>query len=101
MSIESLINEINRVNEANEAEFLSDQQKLNDTILDAQALEIRNLQERIVELELEKAVVLSQLNQFKKHLRAISDTTSMDGTLDAIQAAEVFLAVMDREHYGS
>ena len=99
MSIESLINEINRVNEANEAEYLSDQQKLTDTILDAQALEIRRLQETVEEVVAEKAVLISQLFQAKKKLRKISDADSMKDFRTAISEAEAFLAVMDRAHY--
>lgn len=77
----------------------TDDQKLSSAIMDAQALEIRRLQETVEEVVAEKAVLISQLFQAKKKLRKISDADSMKDFRTAIAEAEAFLAVMDRAHY--
>lgn len=77
----------------------TDDQKLSSAIMDAQALEIRRLQETVEEVVAEKAVLISQLFQAKKKLRKISDADSMKDFRTAISEAEAFLAVMDRAHY--
>ena len=77
----------------------TDNQKLSSAIMDAQALEIRRLQETVEEVVAEKAALISQLFQAKKKLRKISDADSMKDFRTAISEAEAFLAVMDRAHY--
>lgn len=77
----------------------TDDQKLSSAIMDAQALEIRRLQEVVEEVVAEKAALISQLFQAKKKLRKISDADSMKDFRTAISEAEAFLAVMDRAHY--
>lgn len=77
----------------------TDDQKLSSAIMDAQALDIRRLQETVEEVVAEKAVLISQLFQAKKKLRKISDADSMKDFRTAISEAEAFLAVMDRAHY--
>ena len=77
----------------------TDDQKLSSAIMDAQALEIRRLQETVEEVVAEKAVLISQIFQAKKKLRKISDADSMKDFRTAISEAEAFLAVMDRAHY--
>ncbi len=77
----------------------TDDQKLSSAIMDAQALEIRRLQETVEEVVAEKAALISQLFQAKKKLRKISDADSMKDFRTAISEAEAFLAVMDRAHY--
>ena len=82
-----------------EPHVFTDDQKLSSAIMDAQALEIRRLQETVEEVVAEKAVLISQLFQAKKKLRKISDADSMKDFRTAISEAEAFLAVMDRAHY--
>ena len=82
-----------------EPHAFTDDQKLSSAIMDAQALEIRRLQETVEEVVAEKAVLISQLFQAKKKLRKISDADSMKDLRTAISEAEAFLAVMDRAHY--
>lgn len=82
-----------------EPHAFTDDQKLSSAIMDAQALEIRRLQETVEEVVTEKAVLISQLFQAKKKLRKISDADSMKDFRTAISEAEAFLAVMDRAHY--
>lgn len=82
-----------------EPHAFTDDQKLSSAIMDAQALEIRRLQETVEEVVAEKAVLISQLFQAKKKLRKISDADSMKDFRTAISEAEAFLAVMDRAHY--
>lgn len=82
-----------------EPHAFTDNQKLSSAIMDAQALEIRRLQETVEEVVAEKAVLISQLFQAKKKLRKISDADSMKDFRTAISEAEAFLAVMDRAHY--
>lgn len=82
-----------------EPHSFTDDQKLSSAIMDAQALEIRRLQEVVEEVVAEKAALVSQLFQAKKKLRKISDADSMKDFRTAISEAEAFLAVMDRAHY--
>ena len=82
-----------------EPHAFTDDQKLSSAIMDAQALEIRRLQETVEEVVAEKAVLITQLFQAKKKLRKISDAVSMKDFRTAISEAEAFLAVMDRAHY--
>ena len=82
-----------------EPHAFTDDQKLSSAIMDAQALEIRRLQETVEEVVAEKAVLISQLFQAKKKLRKISDADSMKDFRTAVSEAEAFLAVMDRAHY--
>ena len=82
-----------------EPHAFTDDQKLSSAIMDAQALEIRRLQETVEEVVAEKAVLISQLFQAKKKLRKISDADSMKDFRTAISEAEAFLDVMDRAHY--
>ena len=82
-----------------EPHAFTDDQKLSSAIMDAQALEIRRLQETVEEVIAEKAALISQLFQAKKKLRKISDADSMKDFRTAISEAEAFLAVMDRAHY--
>lgn len=82
-----------------EPHSFTDDQKLSSAIMDAQALEIRRLQEVVEEVVAEKAALISQLFQAKKKLRKISDADSMKDFRTAISEAEAFLAVMDRAHY--
>ena len=82
-----------------EPHVFTDDQKLSSAIMDAQALDIRRLQETVEEVVAEKAVLISQLFQAKKKLRKISDADSMKDFRTAISEAEAFLAVMDRAHY--
>ena len=82
-----------------EPHAFTDDQKLSSAIMDAQALEIRRLQETVEEVVAEKAVLISQLFQAKKKLRKISDADSMKDFRTAISEAEAFLSVMDRAHY--
>lgn len=82
-----------------EPHAFTDDQKLSSAIMDAQALEIRRLQETVEEVVAEKAALISQLFQAKKKLRKISDADSMKDFRTAISEAEAFLAVMDRAHY--
>lgn len=82
-----------------EPHAFTDNQKLSSAIMDAQALEIRRLQETVEEVVAEKVVLISQLFQAKKKLRKISDADSMKDFRTAISEAEAFLAVMDRAHY--
>ena len=82
-----------------EPHAFTDDQKLSSAIMDAQALDIRRLQETVEEVVAEKAVLISQLFQAKKKLRKISDADSMKDFRTAISEAEAFLAVMDRAHY--
>ena len=82
-----------------EPHAFTDDKKLSSAIMDAQALEIRRLQEAVEEVVAEKAALISQLFQAKKKLRKISDADSMKDFRTAISEAEAFLAVMDRAHY--
>ena len=82
-----------------EPHSFTDDQKLSSAIMDAQALEIRRLQEVVEEVVAEKAALISQLFQAKKKLRKISDADSMKDFRTAISEAGAFLAVMDRAHY--
>ena len=82
-----------------EPHAFTDDQKLSSAIMDAQALEIRRLQETVEEVVAEKAALISQLFQAKKKLRKISDADSMKDFRTAISEAEAFLAVIDRAHY--
>lgn len=82
-----------------EPHSFTDDQKLSSAIMDAQALEIRRLQEVVEDVVAEKAALISQLFQAKKKLRKISDADSMKDFRTAISEAEAFLAVMDRAHY--
>lgn len=82
-----------------EPHSFTDDQKLSSAIMDAQALEIRRLQEVVEEVVAEKAALISQLFQAKKKLCKISDADSMKDFRTAISEAEAFLAVMDRAHY--
>lgn len=84
-----------------EPHSFTDDQKLSSAIMDAQALEIRRLQELIEEYEVSEAMYRSKLTQCKKKIMTIATAKTLQDERHAIVDAEKLVAVMDRERYDS